>query len=160
MKLLFLGAICKPLSRCWCCTLLPCRKLSLLESLAMCARNCGMSWEEIVKGLGDNHGPYRGATCSLLGTLFLAVCVCVCSHQNFPECIFIFFYICCSYIYSRYQKVLCSMCHSNCICKTMHVHGSHPLAPFISFDAQVVRVRYGPSQTRVSYGPSQTSLHP
>lgn len=47
-------------------------------------------------------------------------------------------------------------------CKTMHVHGSHPFAPFISFDAQVVRVRYGPSQTRVSYGPgpSQTSLHP
>lgn len=44
----------------------------------------------------------------------------------------------------------------------MHVHGSHPFAPFISFDAQVVRVRYGPSQTRVSYGPgpSQTSLHP
>lgn len=60
----------------------------------MGARNCGMSWEKIVKGLGDNHGAYRGATCSLLGTLFLAVCV---SHQNFPECIFILSNICCSY---------------------------------------------------------------
>lgn len=83
----FLGAICKPLSRCWCCTLLPCRKLSLLESLAMGARNCGMSWEKIVKGLCNNHGAYRGATCSLLGTLFLAVCMCVLSPE-FPRMYF------------------------------------------------------------------------
>ena len=53
----------------------------------MCARNCGMSWEEIVKGLGDNHGSYRGATCSLLGTLFLAVCV---LSPEFPR---MYFYI-------------------------------------------------------------------
>lgn len=53
--------------------------------------------KDFVKGLGDNHGAYRGATCSLLGTLFLAVCVCVFSHQNFPECIFILSNIRCSY---------------------------------------------------------------
>ena len=28
-------------------------------------------------------------------------------------------------------------------CKTMHVHGSHPLAPFISFDAQVMSINLG-----------------
>ena len=46
-----------------------------VASLAMGARNCSMSWEKIVKGLGHSHGAYRGATCSLLCllTLFLAV---------------------------------------------------------------------------------------
>lgn len=47
--------------------------------------------KDFVKGLGDNHGAYRGATCSLLGTLFLAVCVCVCVlSPEFPR---MYFYI-------------------------------------------------------------------
>ena len=37
-------------------------------------------------------------------------------------------------------------------CKTMHVHGSHPFAPFISFDAQVVSVNLGWDMARLKQG--------
>lgn len=47
--------------------------------------------KDFVKGLGDNHGAYRGATCSLLGTLFLAVCVCVCSLTRISQNVFLYY---------------------------------------------------------------------